>query len=126
MWYRSVISVTMQVMVQKGKGSMQPYSNTITAYRQGKNSLIVNDGDKSKEIEGEIVNVSNPDVVSISSYYGSETSRINSSDIYAINNEAVSLYCNQAMQVSNRVSIQLKSGEEIEISGKILGCRILD
>jgi hypothetical protein len=126
MWYRSVISVTMQVMVQKGKGSMQPYSNTITAYRQGKNSLIVKDGDKSKEIEGEIVNVSNPDVVSISSYYGSETSRINSSDIYAINNEAVSLYCNQAMQVSNRVSIQLKSGEEIEISGKILGCRILD
>lgn len=126
MWYRSVIFVTMQVMVQKGKGSMQPYSNTITAYRQGKNSLIVNDGDESKEIEGEIVNVSNPDVVSISSYYGSETSRINSSDIYAINNEAVSLYCNQAMQVSNRVSIQLKSGEEIEISGKILGCRILD
>lgn len=116
----------MQVMVQKGKGSMQPYSNTITAYRREKNTLIVNNEDKSKEIEGEIVNVSNPDVVSISSYYGSETSRINSSDIYAINNEAVSLYCNQAMQVSNRVSIQLKSGEEIEISGKILGCRILD
>jgi hypothetical protein len=115
----------MQVMIQTGNGSMQPYTNTRLAYTDN-NSLIVHDGTGETEVDGQIMNVSDPDVVSISDYHGSEVSHIKPSDIYAIDNEAVSLYCNEAMQVSNRVTIKFDSNREVEVSGKIIGCRMLE
>lgn len=111
----------MEVMIQKSE-SADTLTQAKHVYLQ-EDELFVDD--QSKRFEWDITSVRNADLVSVADYHGSETEDITGEDIYAVNKEVATFFCDEAMQVSNRVSLDLKSGTSVEISGWIASCRNL-
>lgn len=111
----------MRVMIQKS-GNADTVLKAQHVYLQDDDLFV---DDRRKRLEWDITSVRDSDLVSIADYAGSETKDISGEDIYALNPEVATFYCDKAMQTSNRVNLDLKSGTSVEISGWIASCRDL-
>lgn len=108
-------------MIQKS-GNMETVRDAGHVYMEN-GELFIDSKDQGRRVDWEIASVRNSKLVSVADYYGSETKDITGKDIYALNENVATFYCDEAMQVSNRVSLDLSSGTSAEISGTITSCR---
>lgn len=107
----------MKVIVQNE--DMIVHDNVDKAYLSDSNEVVIEKEDNIIRSNGEIINIDEAKVVSISNYYGSEISEIDPSDIHSVENDVASFYCNSAMVTANRVTLDLLSNS-VEINGEIV------
>ena len=79
---------------------------------------VVSEGD-TREINGEIVHIDGASVISISDYFGDEISQIEPTDISDMSPNTLTLYCDCAQQIANRVIVEFDDSRSVEIDGCI-------
>lgn len=109
----------MQVMVQD-ENSMDSFDDINTVSVED-DTVRINREKGTENVDGEIMNVDNPEIISLKNYHGSEISKIDTSDIYRIKDGLLYIYCDSAMKVANRVVLEIGS-KSIEIDGEIVEC----